>query len=228
MGEPAAGPGGEAKATGARYLLTFQVQVEDPGRAVRWAEEGCMARFGVPLRVRLGEAWRGRELEAAAYWAVLGGSPPVAGVEMGEAVGALRRDHGGLSVEVEVAVTVRDPAGLLSEAGGGVDRASKRSVEGALWEALWGRREAWLRAGDGLTVVAHEVRAVDADYWVSIRFGSEPVVDDQDESVPPEEFHFATEAELRAFLEGVEAMAGWLAYEVVEERWQGRLAGDRG
>jgi hypothetical protein len=80
----------------------------------------------------------------------------------------------------------------------------------------------------GEEVGEHSVTREADDYWVSIRFGEGDVVDGEGNEIPPCEFHFATEAELHAFLDGVDAMDGWLAYKVVDERWQGRPAGDWG
>lgn len=47
---------------------------------------------------------------------------------------------------------------------------------------------------------------------VTIRWGKFPEPDDK-----PETFEFETAAELAAFMHGVEAMSGWMEYEIVDE-----------
>ncbi len=49
-------------------------------------------------------------------------------------------------------------------------------------------------------------------FSVSVKFGTMP-----DPENAPIVYRFATQAELDAFLQGVEAMDGWLAYEIVED-----------
>ena len=49
-------------------------------------------------------------------------------------------------------------------------------------------------------------------FWVEIRWGSQPEEGDE-----PCAYEFDTKAELDAFLDGVDAAAGWLDYEIVRQ-----------
>ena len=50
------------------------------------------------------------------------------------------------------------------------------------------------------------------EYQVTLRFGSDEEAQSQSETT----YEFATQAELDAFLEGVDAASGWMDYHIVE------------
>lgn len=60
-------------------------------------------------------------------------------------------------------------------------------------------------------------------FCVTIRWGSESTQEDmyEQQGNEPSEYCFATEAELNAFLLGVDEMDGWMGYTVVEDEPSG-------
>lgn len=56
-------------------------------------------------------------------------------------------------------------------------------------------------------------------YEVRIRWGSSSTREEvyEEEGTPPSIYSFYTEAELAAFLDGVEEAIGWLDYEIVDD-----------
>lgn len=65
---------------------------------------------------------------------------------------------------------------------------------------------------EGRWLHRESVELVPAQHKVTIRWGKFPEPDDR-----PETFEFETAAELAAFMQGVEAMSGWMEYEVVTD-----------
>lgn len=77
--------------------------------------------------------------------------------------------------------------------------AGQQAMPDDSWKAEWAKIKCGIEKGE--------------EHSVSILWGQNPELDERE----PQTYSFGTEAELDAFLEGVDAMDGWMDYQIVEE-----------